>query len=160
MELKDQIRIAREAAGLSRPELATRLGVSKQSIVWWEDGEHRPKMARVSQIEDVLNVRFDLTERGNAKPAEGEKVSLSVDPEIMRVAVALGRLPKAQLEALKTLIFFGENQALQSSSKEIDLVESPRSTVAAELNVVENAASASTHPAKNSLAGTSSKKRS
>ena len=125
MELKDQIRIAREAAGLSRPELADRLGVSKQSIVWWEEGEHRPKMARISQIEDALNVRFDLTERGNAKPVVGETVSLAVDPETMRMAVALGRLPKAHRDAIKTLILLGEEKALKNPAKNTDLVASP-----------------------------------
>ena len=117
MELKDQIRIAREAAGLTRPELADRLGVSKQSVVWWEDGEHRPKMVRIRQIEDVLLVRFDLTERDNAKPIDGEKVSLSVDPEMMRIAVALGRLPKAYRDAIKTLVFLGETRVLKEPSK-------------------------------------------
>ena len=125
MELKDQIRIAREAAGLSRPELADRLGVSKQSIVWWEDGEHRPKMARISQIEDALNVRFDLTGRGNAKPVVGETVSLAVDPETLSIAVALGRLPKAHRDAIKTLILLGEEKALQKSAKNPDPAASP-----------------------------------
>ena len=125
MELKDQIRIAREAAGLSRIELADRLGINKQSIAWWEEGEHRPKMARISHIEDALNVRFDLTERGSAKPVVGETVSLAVDPETMRMAVALGRLPKAHRDAIKTLILLGEEKALKNSAKNPDPAASP-----------------------------------
>ena len=126
MELKDQIRIAREAAGLSQNEIAERLGVSKQSIIWWEKGEHRPKMIRVKQIEDALNVRFDLTERGNAKPpSTGERVSPLVDPENMRIAVALSRLPKAHRDAIKTLIQLGEEKVLKNSAKNPDLVASP-----------------------------------
>ena len=108
MQFKDQMRIAREAAGFSQVELAKRLDVSRQSIVWWEDGTHRPKSARIRQIEEVLNIRLDISERGNAMALDKNNVSLSADPEMLRLAVAIGRLPKAHREAIKTLIFIRE----------------------------------------------------
>ena len=117
MEIKDQIRIAREAKGLSQALLAERLGVSRQSIIWWEDGVHRPKTNRVKSLEEALEVRLDLAERGNATPLQKEKggPSLSVDPEILRLAVAIGRLPRAQRDAITTLAFIGEKEMLSHS---------------------------------------------
>ena len=108
MQLKDQIRIAREAAGLTQVALAKRLGISRQSIVWWEEGTHRPKSARVMQIENVLNIRLDIAERGNAMPLDKNNVALSADPDMLRLAVAIGRLPKAHREAIESLIYIGE----------------------------------------------------
>ena len=117
MELKDQIRIAREAKGLSQSQLAERLGISRQSIVWWEDGVHRPKTNRVRSLEEALEVRLDLAERGNATPLplRPEGPSLSVNPEMLRLAVAIGRLPRAQRDAIVTLAFIGQDKALKIS---------------------------------------------
>lgn len=117
MELKDQIRIAREAAGLTQTELAQKLGVSKQSIIWWEDGEHRPKILRVRRIEEALNVHLDLSERDGATFLDKDKKSLSVDPEILRLAVAIGRLPRRQRDAIETLAFMGESKMLGTKSQ-------------------------------------------
>lgn len=117
MELKDQIRIAREAAGLTKEELAGKLNVSKQSITWWEDGEHRPKILRIRKIEEVLNVHLDLSERGSATALDSDKKSLSVDPEILRLAVAIGRLPRKQRDAIETLAFMGESKMLGTLSQ-------------------------------------------
>jgi len=116
MEIKDQIRIARIATGLSQKELAEKLGVSRQTIVWWEDGDHRPKTGRIREIEEALNVRLDLAERGNATPLHKQKASLSVDPEIMRIAIAIGRLPALHREALVTLINIGEDRVIGTNS--------------------------------------------
>lgn len=114
MELMDQIRIAREAAGLSQTELGGRLGISKQSIIWWEKGEHRPKMERIRALEEVLHVRLDLSERGLAKPMDcnGRVPSLAADPEMHRLAVAIGMLPQDYREAIITLIKAGQERAL------------------------------------------------
>ena len=117
MELKDQIRIAREAVGLSQAQLATKLDVSRQSIIWWEEGTHRPKTTRLRQLEEALNVRLDLAERGDATPLENGHKSPSIDPEILRLAVAISRLPRSQRDAITTLAFIGEKGALGKPSK-------------------------------------------
>jgi transcriptional regulator with XRE-family HTH domain len=122
MEMKDQIRIAREAAGLSPQELADKLGVSRQTILWWECGEHRPKTGRIRELEECLNVRLDLAERGNATPLNKVKGSLSVDPDILRLAVAIGRLPARHREALATLAHIGESKMLGNSSQPEKLI--------------------------------------
>lgn len=119
MELCDQIRIARGAAGLSQSELATVLKISKQTIIWWETGIHRPKTTRIRALEKALNVRLDLSERGNATPLDvSTERSLAVDPEILRLAVAIGRLPLAQREAISTLAFMGEKAAIGHKSNQ------------------------------------------
>ena len=116
MELKDQIRLAREAAGFTQAELANRLGLSKQSITWWEAGDHRPKSDRIRQIEDVLNVHLDLGERGNATPLDEDKKSLAVDPVMMRLASAIQRLPRAHRDAIIALTFMSESKQLGTNA--------------------------------------------
>lgn len=124
MELKDQIRIARGAAGMTQPDLASKLKVSKQTIIWWETGEHRPKTGRIRELETILNVRLDLSERGDATPLDSSKKSLSVDPECLRLAVAIGRLPLKQREAITTLALIGEKAALGHGTESFILLES------------------------------------
>lgn len=112
MELKDQIRLSRESAGLTQLELANKLGVSKQSIVWWETGEHRPKPARLKDFAKVLNVRFDLSEIGNATQIDDNKKSIAVDPEFMSIAIAISRLPKKFRESVVNIIRFAEGKMM------------------------------------------------
>lgn len=124
MELKDQIRIARCAAGMDQKDLADKLGISRQAVLWWESGEHRPKVRRVHELEAALNVRLDLSENGNAAPLDSNKKSLSVDPECLRLAVAIGRLPMEQRKAITTLALIGEKAALGHRTEPFILLES------------------------------------
>lgn len=115
MELKDQIRVARQAMGLDQWQFAEQLHISRQTVVWWEDGVHRPKMARVKEIEGVLKVRLDLSERGSFKPLlDGQKSSPAVDPEMLKLALDISMLPKAQREAIITLVQANKNFVLSS----------------------------------------------
>lgn len=60
MQLKDQIRVAREATGLSQEDLAERLGVSKQSVIFWELGKG-PKLQRIPELELVLETQLKIS---------------------------------------------------------------------------------------------------
>jgi transcriptional regulator with XRE-family HTH domain len=118
MNLKDQIRIAREAKGYTIAGLAEKLGVSRTAIVWWEEGTHRPSTRRLPVLEKALEVRFDLSERGNAMPMTNDQPSISVQPEILSLAVAIGRLPKAHREAIEVLVRIGETKMRRVLSSE------------------------------------------
>jgi len=47
--------------GLSKEQLAKRLGVSGVTIGYWESGKHDPRLSKLKHIADVLGVTvYDL----------------------------------------------------------------------------------------------------
>jgi ribosome-binding protein aMBF1 (putative translation factor) len=58
MELHDQIRIGREAKGMTREELAASMvpRVSEQAVIYWEDGTNIPRMPRLKQLEKNIGL--------------------------------------------------------------------------------------------------------
>lgn len=55
MNLKDQIRRAREAKGLTQAELADKLGVDRKTVGNWETGSSSPRN-KMTQLERVLEI--------------------------------------------------------------------------------------------------------
>jgi HTH-type transcriptional regulator, cell division transcriptional repressor len=95
----DRIAGAREAAGLTQEDLATRLGVRLKTVAAWEDDAFEPRGNRLQMMAGMLNVslRWLLT-------GEGEDVAPPDTPGAMtlpaKVALAeLGRM-RAQLQQL------------------------------------------------------------
>lgn len=60
MEIGDRIRVAREAAGISKSELARRIGVHPSACIQWEsrDGTY-PKLENLIQLAVLLDVRLE-----------------------------------------------------------------------------------------------------
>lgn len=54
------IRAARDARGLSRPELARRVGVGRGAVSDWENGETLPSLLNLGPLCDALRVDADL----------------------------------------------------------------------------------------------------
>lgn len=106
MELNEQIRVARESAGMTQEQLADKLEVSKQAVVWWETGVHSPRLAKLRLIEELLHTRFNATGSPDASPEMA-----GVAAEDVSLAIAIRRLPKAQRDAIVTLVQLGANQA-------------------------------------------------
>jgi len=44
MELKDRIKEARKAKGLTQPQLAELCGVTRQAVYYWESGKREPSL--------------------------------------------------------------------------------------------------------------------
>jgi transcriptional regulator with XRE-family HTH domain len=122
MDLKDQIRIHREAAGMTRRELSEALDVSEQSIVWWESGDHRPRMNRIQALNKALGVVLDVTEQGDAERPKGKDVLSAADPECLRMALAISRLPQEVKYAISVMILVGEAQSVGKQAKSFDFV--------------------------------------
>jgi transcriptional regulator with XRE-family HTH domain len=60
----EALRMAREAAGLSREELAVAVGRTAQTIYRWERGHAVPYESAITAVARVLGVRpAELTER-------------------------------------------------------------------------------------------------
>ena len=91
LALCDNIRRLRRAAGLSQEELAGRLGVSRQSVSLWEQGETNPTVENIYAMAEVLGVSFDelMAEPVDPKPIpDGEAVTARSYDELMREAAA------------------------------------------------------------------------
>jgi len=52
----DRVAGAREAARISQPELARKLGVRKDTVVSWEEDRSEPRANKLSMMAGVLNV--------------------------------------------------------------------------------------------------------
>lgn len=76
MCFSDNLKTARKAQGLSQEELAETLGVSRQAVSKWEQGETYPEVEKLLQLCAVLNVTmnelFGMETGGkNRREAEG-----------------------------------------------------------------------------------------
>lgn len=67
-----RLRELRIKSGLTQNEIATKLGVSGQTILNWENGIYEPKISQLIQLADLFNVSIDyLVERkGNQKKVD------------------------------------------------------------------------------------------
>ena len=54
MEFNKKLRTAREMAGISRSDLAMRIGVSLATINRWEYGETEPSVSQIVELANVL----------------------------------------------------------------------------------------------------------
>ena len=91
LALNENIRRLRRAAGLSQEELAGRLGVSRQSVSLWEQGETNPTVENIYAMTEVLGVSFDelMAQPTDPKPIpDGEAVTARSYDELMREAAA------------------------------------------------------------------------
>lgn len=74
MSIGDRIKLAREAAAISKSELARRIGVHPSACIQWESpaGTH-PKVEHLSAVAVVLDVGFEwlATGRGEMRPDTG-----------------------------------------------------------------------------------------
>jgi transcriptional regulator with XRE-family HTH domain len=60
MELKDRIRAAREACGLSQRDLGVALGLDRATVANWERGHREPPVDTLLQLAEVLKVRLGV----------------------------------------------------------------------------------------------------
>ena len=52
----ERVKNAREASGMSRKEMASRLGVKSSTVGKWESGKEDPRANRLQMIASLLNV--------------------------------------------------------------------------------------------------------
>lgn len=54
MKLKDRIKEAREAKGLTQPQLAELCGVTRQAVYYWESGKREPSLRVFACLSNIL----------------------------------------------------------------------------------------------------------
>ncbi|MBT9775661.1 helix-turn-helix domain-containing protein [Clostridium sp. MCC353] len=59
MSLGTQIQIYRKRAHLSQEQLAEQLGVSRQAVTKWENGQSSPSTKNLAQLAGILGVSLD-----------------------------------------------------------------------------------------------------
>jgi transcriptional regulator with XRE-family HTH domain len=95
----DRMAGAREAAGLSREEFATRLGVRLKTVAAWENDEFEPRGNRLQMMAGMLNVsiRWLLTGEGDDLAAPDAPGAMSLPA---KVALAEITRLRTQLESV------------------------------------------------------------
>jgi len=97
--LGDRIAAAREAAGLSQAQLATRLGVRRKTLDAWERDSSEPRANRVQMLAAMLNVSLRWLLSG-----EGDGITTTPEGagDMRQIAEALEdlRRMRAQIKAL------------------------------------------------------------
>ena len=113
--LGDRIAAAREAAGLSKADLARRLGVRKDTVAGWEEDRSEPRANRLSMLSGMLNVsmRWLLSGEGDgveappAEPSEAEDLAVLLAEmrklrSVLAAAEARARTLETRLEQMVT----------------------------------------------------------
>ena len=67
----------RKEVGMTQDDLAEKLGVSRQSVSKWENGECMPDSEKLIKLAEVLEISLDeLTGRAERKPAPASQAAL------------------------------------------------------------------------------------
>lgn len=95
----DRIAGAREAAGLTREEFATRLGVRVRTVAAWEDDVFEPRGNRLQMMAGMLNVslRWLLTGEGDDLPPPDAEGAMTLPAKIALADLARMRTQLGQL---------------------------------------------------------------
>lgn len=93
----DRLAAARDAAGLSQKDLATRVGVKNSTMRAWEDDLSEPRANRLSILAGILGVSLSwlLTGEGEGLPAPTDDEE---QPDLKQVLIDL-RVVRADLKA-------------------------------------------------------------
>ncbi len=90
MLLPEKIITLRKREGLSQADLADKLGISRQAVCKWENGESAPDIANLKLLSVIFNVSLDILLNDKAeprgrtkKPAFGPVVSTKISPNFI-----------------------------------------------------------------------------
>ena len=78
--LGEKIRMLRKENAISKEELAEQLGVSRQSISLWENGQTVPTIDNIVSIAAIFNVSTDALIKNDTKISSEDASSTKTDP--------------------------------------------------------------------------------
>ena len=93
------IREARRGAGLSRAELARRLGASRSAVARWESGAVSPRLATLERLLRACGMAVEVLARPDAADDRDQ------------IAERLAWTPKQRLDYLVDIVAFEERAA-------------------------------------------------
>ncbi len=109
----DRLAGAREAAGLTQPDLARTLGVRLKTLQQWEEDQSEPRANRLQMLAGMLNVSLTwlLTGEGDGlnAPAEGH-------PSLVHLRSVLADLTRLKAQAVD---LFGDIGRLEGRLRKI-----------------------------------------
>jgi transcriptional regulator with XRE-family HTH domain len=94
----DRLTGAREAAGLSQPELADRLGVKVKTIRAWENDQSEPRANKLGTVAGILGVSMMWLLSGQGNGPEGPDMSGALDEDMERILMDLRQLRQEQAQ--------------------------------------------------------------
>ena len=105
----ERLKQARENAGLTQEELAERLGLSEQSIYYWEAGQHFPRPKHLRELIALLRTPADWLLGEERRVGEDPAAYLAEEAELSFRA-ATGELSPEELQDVMDYIRFKRQQ--------------------------------------------------
>lgn len=104
----DRLEAARQAAGLTVEDLATRLGVRERTVRSWEANEFEPRANRLQMLAGMLSVSLTWLMTGKGPGVNGEQTSALSDSALS----ALRQLAdlRAQMQNLSQQMLLAERR--------------------------------------------------
>ncbi len=95
----DRVAAAREAVGLTREELAHKIGVKLKTVTGWEEDLGEPRANKLQMLSGILNVSLMwlLNGEGDGLEAPGEAYEITPDMEAL-----LAEMRQLKTQMLKT----------------------------------------------------------
>ena len=101
MKIKDQIHNRRELLGISKEELAKRVGVTEQAVRHWESGRSYPSKRKMGKIEEVLSFSLEWTEGARGSSKTMLELTTEADAELLGL---IQRLPATMKKLVCELV--------------------------------------------------------
>ncbi len=111
----DRIAGAREAAGMTQPELARRLGIKIATLRGWEDDRSEPRANRLSMLSGLLNVSLPWLLSGEGQGPEEPGPDAALTPDISAILLEMRTVKTDMMKAADRLSYLEKKlrQALQ-----------------------------------------------
>lgn len=93
----DRVTGAREAAGLSQPELAKRLGVKVKTIRAWENDQSEPRANKLGTLAGILGVSMMWLLAGQGQGLDGPEVAQPLDADLEKILIDLRQMRQEQV---------------------------------------------------------------
>jgi len=116
VQVKDQIRVRREALGITMHELGQRVGVTEQAVRHWEGGRSYPSKAKTRLLETALSFSIDWSEGANKDKASATAAAM-IDKADIDLLVTICQLPLRAKQVIEELAKLHLEAVQQARSK-------------------------------------------
>lgn len=111
MELKDKLQLLRKQNGYSQEQLADRIGIARQTISKWENGQAVPELNGLILLSELYGVTIDRMVK------ENDECNISFSPD---VNIDINKIAAFLLQAKRNTYAAAENQTKSSRTNSHD----------------------------------------